>query len=307
MMKKTLCLLLAVTAGLMAGPLYLRCYNASYYLGHGAPHPWHNPTSIACRPLLLAVTVLTVACWDAGPGETVRVGGKAWSKSLALQVALAILLAIGTLIKPSVLMVYGPACALRALYLLCKAKGRNFLKLLLGHLYLVPAAVIMLWQYISIYFTGQDAYLNSSGITIDPFYIAKLHAPSVLVSLLLKMAFPFLIIVIWRKKIFKDRLFILILLQYLTGLATTWIFRETGRRANHGNFGWGNLLASSLLWLFCLGFFIRAFREERKEGPAGRSVKRAAVYLVPGLLLFWHVLAGVCYYATLLSNMASQM
>ena len=292
---------------LTVGPLYLRFFNMRYYLGQGTPNPWHNPTSIAVRPFLLALCLLIEDYWMIEKGEKIYLFGKERNKAFIYQIVMGILLAAGTLVKPSILMVYFPACAVIALAKLIKGRGRNFFTLLVQHLYFLPALFIILWQFISIYISGTDKYLNSSTIVIDFFYTARLHTSSFVVSLLLRMAFPFLVIVIWRKEIFKQPLFRLIMIQYLIGLATTWTFRETGRRANHGNFGWGNILACSIVWIYTICFFISKIKEDPSWYRINDGIVKRLKYLLPLLLLAWHAVAGLCYYCYLLKDWGVQL
>ena len=275
---------------LLVGPLYLRFYNPNYYLGQGSPNVWHNPTTLAVRPFMLLIGVKTLDYWDCGEEETVTLAGRPVKKTLALELLLTAALFVSTLMKPSFLMVYCPVCAVVILYRLVKSRGRLFGKLVLQNLYFLPSLTLFLWQYIKIFIFGGSGS-GDSGIEIAFFKVARLHAPSVAVSLLLKMAFPFLVILIWRKKIFKDKLFQLVFAQALVGLAITWTFAETGRRLTHGNFGWGNILASSFLWIFCVIFYARELSAQKGEFAADWKLKWK--YGVPGVLLLWHLIAGV--------------
>ena len=151
----------------------------------------------------------------------------------------------------------------------------------------------------------QQLCLAILAFAIDFFKVAGMYAPSVLFSLILKMAFPFLVILLWRKVIFKDRLFQLTFLQFIMGLLITWTFVETGKRASHGNFGWGNILASSMLWIFCVVFYVRELTQNREA--IGKSVGLKIKFGVPGAVLLWHFLAGAAYYWQVLHNMSGQL
>lgn len=286
----------SAAVSMLVGPLYLRFYNPRYYLGQGTPNTWHNPTTTAVRPFMLLITVLTVGYWDCPEDVRVTVMGKSMKKTTVYELALGGLLLYSTITKPSYLMIYLPVCGVRALVLLARGRGKGFWRLVARHLYFVPSLCVLAYQYLSIYFTP-SAEEDSSQVVIALFRVARMHAPSVLISLFLRMAFPFLVIVIWRKVIFRERYFPLIFGQYLTGLFISWTFAETGRRATHGNFGWGNVLGSSFLWIFCLFFFVKQFLEEKEQIAKSRSlrVKYGALFL----LLAWHLAGGICYYLKL--------
>lgn len=287
----------AAVVSMLVGPLYLRFYNQRYYLGQGTPNTWHNPTTTAVRPFMILITLLTIGYWDCEKDARVTVLGKTIKKTTAYQVVLGGLLLYSTMIKPSYLMIYLPVCGIRALVLLARSRGKGFWKLVAGHLYFVPSLCVLLYQYLLLYFVP-SAEEDPSQVVIAPLRVARMYAPSVLISLFLRMAFPFLVIVIWRKVIFRERFFPLIFGQYVTGLLISWTFAETGRRASHGNFGWGNVLGSSLLWIFCLFFFVRQFLEEKDgiEGSRTLKIKYGALFL----LLAWHLAGGICYYLNLL-------
>ena len=297
----------AAVIALTAGPLYLRFYNSSYYLGQGSPNPWHNPTSTAVRPFMILITILTADYWALDKTAAVRMGKRAVKKTTLYQLALMVLLFLSTITKPSFLMVYLPACGLIALARLIAGKGKNFVSLLIQHLYFIPSLLVFLWQYLKIYILGGGvaSQAGETGIAIDFFKVAGMYAPSVLFSLILKMAFPFLVILLWRKVIFKDRLFQLTFLQFIMGLLITWTFVETGKRASHGNFGWGNILASSMLWIFCVVFYVRELTQNREA--IGKSVGLKIKFGVPGAVLLWHFLAGAAYYWQVLHNMSGQL
>lgn len=292
-----------------AGPLYLRFYNANYYKGQGTPNVWHNPTAIAVRPFLILTDWLALEYLECRKQEKAE-GGNARAelkkKLRKQQYLLAAVLAVGTLIKPSILMVYLPVCAVAELVNLIRNRGgwKRIGDAILKNLYFLPALLIFLWQYLSIYIVGGTA-AGEGGIVIAPFRTARMYAPSVLVSLCLKMAFPILVIWIWRKKIFKDRLFVLAFGQFLTGLLITWTFAETGRRAAHGNFGWANMLAASFLWIFCIVFYFRELLQDWKKLVTEKACRWK--YAVPMAVLIWHFLAGLCYYWELLNDMGRQL
>lgn len=291
--------------GLTVGSLYLRFYNNNYYLGQGTPNPWHNPTVLAVRPFMLLIDFMTLWYWDLWREEGFE---KSCSNKQCrkYQWALTFLLLYSTLTKPSFLMIYCPVCGIVELWRIRKhwKEGEAWKNAILRNLYFIPSLFVFLWQYLRIFIVGGTAG-GEGGIIIAPFYVARMYAPSVLISLILRMAFPFLVIVLWRKKIFKEKLFPLIFGQYVVGLLTTWIFAETGNRASHGNFGWGNALGCSFLWIFCLIFYVREM--ERDWDRIKKEPRYMLRYLIPALFLIWHLLAGICYYIYVLNNMGSQL
>ena len=293
-------------SALIIGPLYLRFYNPRYYVGQSSPNPWHSPTTMGVRPFALLITILTAFLWDCGEEETTKAFGRVLKRKTVLQIWLGILLLAATLIKPSILTIYLPVCGVRALICLVKGKGRNLLTLIRDHLYFLPSAALFLFQFMKIYIIGGTASAKTTeGIEIALFKVTNMAAPFFPVSVVLRMAFPFAVIIIWRKIVFKDTMFKISFWQYVAGMLVFWIFAEKGSRASHGNFGWGNVIASSVLWIWCLIFFVRQWKSEgpAKESSAGTKAK----FIVPACLFFWHLAAGSAYYFHVLHNMAGQL
>ena len=293
-------------SSLLVGPLYLRFFNPRYYYGQSSPNPWHSPTTTAVKPFALLISIVTAFYWQCDPGEVVKVGKRQMKKTTVYQIWLAVLLLVSTLIKPSILTIYFPLCFFAALIKLIRQKGHGFFKLIGQHLYFLPSAALFLVQYLKIYvMKGSASAETTGGIEIALFKVAKMASPCFPVSVILRMAFPFAVVIIWRKTVFKDKLFNICFWQYILGLLVFWTFAETGTRASHGNFGWGNVIGSSLLWIWCVIYFFKRWREEKPGEQKGAAIKLK--FAVPAFLLGLHLCDGIIYYFNLLHNMAGQL
>ncbi len=266
---------------LLVGPCYLRFYNINYLLGQSTPNIWHNPTTTAVRPFMFLVTVLTLDYWEETDQKKKR--NYAW--------ILMILLLLSTWIKPSFLMAYAPVCFIYIMVRLIKGRGRNFLALVCENLYFIPSLLLFLSQYIRIFIFGGAEHTEAT-VEIAFFRVARIHSPSIVISILLKMAFPVLVLLIWRKEIFKDKLIRFVFWLFIVGLLTSWTFAETGKRAKSGNFGWGNVLASGFLWLLCLIYYCVQLRKDAK-GLQEKGLALKVKYGVPAAFLLWHLTAGI--------------
>ncbi len=306
----------SITA-LLTGPLFLRFFNHRYYLGQGSPNPWHNPTFIGVRPFMIAITVITVFYWQMQEQDRVVLRGRSWRAKPLTQILLAVLLSYATLIKPSFLTIYLPACVLLVFVRLCRQKGKGFFRLLADHLYFLPSGLMLVWQYVRTYITGIAAQ-PGTGIAIRLFKAAGRYTDSVGLSWVLRMAFPAAVILIWHRQIRRHPFFPLILTEYVFGQAIAFIFTETGSRASHGNFGWGNMLGTSMIWIFCLIFFVRQYLEEETDrkksaqdvsgSKTGRFLQKWQLkYALPALLLVWHLAAGIAYYYSLMGDPSRQL
>ena len=296
-------------AALLAGPLYLRFYNPEYYLGQTSPNAWHSPTTIAVRPFMLLITLLTLRYYDLPAEKRTRLFGREWHTAALYQILMAVLLAAATAIKPSFLMLYLPACFVIALIRLFKSRGRDFFALLLAHLYMLPALLVLGRQYVSIFLrSGEAAAQNggkAAGVGIALFKSAKVYAPSPLFSVLLLMAFPLLVTIFWWKQLLKDKLYLFSGLEFIMGLLISWTLTETGKREKSGNFGWCKILGASMLWIVCLAFYSVRLKEDKDQLLIRAGL--AAKHLLTSLTLLWHLIAGICYFIYVLHNPGSQL
>ena len=116
-----------------------------------------------------------------------------------------------------------------------------------------------------------------------------------LLRVVLIMAFPLYTLVLCRAQK-ADTTFVLTLLMNLTAIVEMLLLGEDGRRASDGNFGWGMMGASLMLWVVCLIRFLRqqdVWNWRRPRNLAG------------WLLLAWHLASGVYYVGYLFVSGAS--
>lgn len=87
----------------LAGPIYAWFFNKTPYLGQGSPNIWHNPTSIAVRPIALLVFVLVSSMVIKARSEDFEHGIPAGTAVLT-----GLLLILSCLAKPSFVQVFIP-------------------------------------------------------------------------------------------------------------------------------------------------------------------------------------------------------
>ena len=79
----------------------------------------------------------------------------------------------------------------------------------------------------------------------------------------------------------------------LVAIVEMMLLGESGFRAADGNFGWGMMGASLMLWIVCMIRFLK--NEDMKQWFKPKK-------LIAWTLLAWHLVSGVYYYGYLLTS-----
>ena len=104
----------------LVAAIYVPMFNKEPYLGQGTPNIWHNPTTIAVRPIALLVFVLTASI-------VIQANKEEFENSIPAGRAIltSILLILSCLAKPSFVQVYYPAIFTLMVIWLIMYKGKN--------------------------------------------------------------------------------------------------------------------------------------------------------------------------------------
>ena len=242
-----------------AGALHIHAFNKYYYLGQGSPNIFHNPTHIAVRLFALPAFVILAAVLD-------KAAEKAFKEPLSKSAiaALAVLLALSTLAKPTFLQILFPALFFMFIWLMVKSHSavlKNGISLIIS---CIPSLLILIYQY-SFTFAGNGGEnAAESGMEFTFMGIWHLYTPSPLLSLILSSLFPAIIfgITIYRKE--TKLSFILAWMLYLIGFCEQAFLSETGDRANHFNFSWGFNLALFIVWWQSAAYLVNNFKRRDK-------------------------------------------
>lgn len=275
--------------------IYVPWFNPKPYSGQGTPNIWHNPTTIMTRPFALAVFLLVCAEME----KSRRSGFKklpGWKKS----VAMAILLILCNMAKPSFVQVFYPAIFLLMVIWLVVYRGKSF-KLALRLLVIcIPSLLVMALQFVTSFSSGAAAKESGSGIAVMPFAVVKMYTPNVWISLILAIAFPLFMALVSQGRKTADWTAALAWLMFLAGFLERILLAETGARFGDGNFNWGFQLSLYFIWLVAmrdwLGLYI---------GRAGSRKKiRGAGFYISTALLLLHLVSGIyyLYYLIVLGN-----
>jgi hypothetical protein len=235
--------------------------------GQISPNIWHNPTGIFAMPFCLLVFLAGLAALERPSLATMAFAGAAMVLSL--------------LAKPNYVLAFGPCFTIAAVVIWNRAvdAGRLSVGAVVGQglLALGPASLVLLRQFQT---TFGEHPADVAGVRV-----AALAAWSVLMppkyipfAIVLSIAFPLTVAAFYWRSVFRDRCLALAWAVFAVAVVQFLLLAETGKRAEHGNFGWGAVLANQVLFVACCAFLLRQ--------PTSNS--RNVSFIVLGL----HMLSG---------------
>lgn len=273
---------------MMVSCVCIPSYNPTVYLGVGTPNTWHSCTQMLVLAFMVLCVPYTAWCYDTFSQRLEQSGSQTilpWKQVLWL----GALLFLSLLAKPSFMQAFLPASCLYFLYQWIRhpKNSRYFLQVLLC---VLPAILFMIFQYL---FYFDDAFFQQeTGMVLELSWDKTLNT---LLRTVLMMAFPLYSLFLCRKQK-ADTTYVLTLLFNLVAIAEMLILGEDGFRAQDGNFGWGMMGASLMLWIVCMIRFL-------KEAGAAKWYKLR--FLPSWILLAWHLGSGLYYFVYLLVTRAS--
>ena len=264
--------------------LCIPSYNPTVYAGIGTPNTWHSCTQLMAIAFMVVCVPYTAWVYDSFTERLPQQGAKTklpWMQTIVL----GGLLFLSLLAKPTFMQAFLPAACLFFLYqwILHPKNSPYFIQVLAC---VFPAIAFMIFQYL--YYFGIIVPWQSS-MVIEYDWGKLLH---VFIRVVLMMAFPIYTILITRKQKW-DTNYVLTLLFNLVAIVEMLILGEDGRRASDGNFGWGMMGASLMLWIVCMIRFLK--NEDVKQWFKPKN-------LIAWALLAWHLVSGVYYYGYLLTS-----
>lgn len=266
----------------LAGAVYVPFFNKEPYLGQGTPNIWHNPTTIAVRPIALLIFVLVASM-------VIKAQKEEFENSIPAGKAVltGFLLILSCLAKPSFVQVFYPAIFTLMVVWLIMYKGKNLRTAVQLMLMCLPSLAVMILQFVLAFYGGNS---KSGGITIAPFVVAGARTPSIPISMLLLLAFPLMMLLLAaiRKSVSWGDIFAWIML--LWGLIWRLFLAEKGERTYHGNFSWGYMLAVYLVWYTAVRSYLKLYFSEQMTGN-----KRGAGFVLATILLVLHLVSGLYY------------
>jgi len=246
------------------------------YLDKIAPNVWFNATAIVTMPFAIAL-FFSALKWLEAP--TVR--RFAW-------VALFGLLSVLT--KPNYILTFFPLLGLIALTraLVDRRRATIHAVLCMGGLGALLGAILLFQYYACVTsgpWAGHGAAQESSHIALSPFAVWSLYSPNIPASVLLSVAFPLSVTLLYFQESKHDPGVVLAWAGLAIAVLQYTLLAETGETFPDQNWIWGSNVAMYLLFLVSA----RVCVSQR------RSWK---LYLV-ALVFSLHLGAGIYYYLKL--------
>jgi hypothetical protein len=214
--------------------------------GQLSPNIWHNPTGIFAMPFCLLVFLAGLAALERPSLTTMALAGAAMVLSL--------------LAKPNYVLAFGPCFAIAAFAVWNRAidAGRLSFGAVLGQalLALGPATLVLVRQFQSTFgeHPGEIAGVRIAALAGWSVLMKPQYIPY---AILLSIAFPLTVAILYWRDVFRDRTTALAWAVFAVSVVQFLLLAETGKRAEHGNFGWGAVLANQVLFVACCDFLLR--------------------------------------------------
>lgn len=257
---------------------YIKKINVQHYIGYQNANMWHNSTYICMR--LMAVLVLIKYLQIYSKKE---LGIRDW-------IVYSLLLAISTGVKPSFLIVFAPVMALELLWDL--KKGIKFSKVFYFGCSVIPSLLVLVWQSLVLF--GDD---TGNGYAFSPFSALSQRGDHPKVTLILSILFPLVVFFVHIKDFYRDRLYTGGLLVWLFGFLEVFLFTETGTRGGDSNFMWGYSIALFVIFMLSIIKLFKDFKSNWKN-----KAFKTGYLAVASILLVWHTVSGIWYFAILFSG-----
>ncbi|MCM1538321.1 MAG: hypothetical protein NC254_07985 [bacterium] len=278
--KYPILIYILIAFGLMfAGPFFIKAVNKEYYLGQLTSNPWHNPTTIAVKPCVVGVfyyytkALRANEAGDADDGKQSRI--KAQDQHLA---TFALLLAVSAFFKPSLYQMFVPGLFLFCVMDVLRTRFRSFWFCLKTGIALIPTGIVAVIQYRISLSASNRMYLAWGKIWGQ-------YTEHILWSVLISVIFPLFMLIIYCKKLLKDRKIQLTVFVFLSGALQFAIinFEEDWG----ADFAWGAYLGTFLLFLTAAELLLDCWH---KKGFHWTSIVGSILFLV-------HVLFGIWYFS----------
>lgn len=263
---------------MFVNPIYMVLSDVRFYEGQILANPWHNPTYFAIKGIGILIIFLATFII-----EKVML-------NVELYFFMFILSTISIILKPSFLQVFLPAiflyCILSAIISKNKDKIKTYMLLLIS---LLPSLIGICLQYLTLFGTNKDN--SDGGIAFGMFVVWRNASQNIFLSTILSFLFPILIMIFSGKKYYMKERNIIVLTFFLVAFMEFSFVYENNERIYHGNFAWGFMFASLILFINSIVEFL--------------CIKRDGLYskiqmLILNASLALHTVSGVIYYIYLL-------
>lgn len=288
-------IVLAISTGLIfLTSIYIPVIFPDFYKEGLGTQPWHNSTYYGMR--LAGVVYFTLL------SRVLPRYQKCITKSEWCGITLS--LAVSTMFKPNFLL---SVCVVLASILIFDLfRERNiqvFKNIVVMGMTIIPSIIVLLIQYIVIYILGNPE--GNSGIEIVWFSDLMWQGGAMHMFIKLFRQFAFMLVVLLfvyreKKEYVKNlntniNMYFSIML-YVSSLMIFSVFKETGTRANDGNFGWAIPTGYYLMYLYIVPWFIQKYNVYRVIRKISFKGSNCFFYRIGIILLLAHLVSGICYF-----------
>lgn len=246
------------------------------YLGYIAPVVYHNPTMIPATFFGLMQFYLAVRALSAKPGP------------LWLVVIAAGMTVLGLLSKPNYTLSLLPVLGALALWRQFVQKRSVDWRMLVGG-YVLAALPVLAWQYL---YTFNRADELDSDIILQPlafFAVFGLDNIHLLPKFILSILFPLVVLLSYPRAALRSTAMWLAWGVFALAAAQVYLLAQTGLRQGHGNFLWGAIAASFIL-------FVASMHTLLHTAPTNPRAWRDPRVWLCGLVFVLHVISGLLWY-----------
>lgn len=276
--------LLAVGQDTINGFVYTSRVHGAIYLGQFSATLWHNSTSIASLPLVLAAALSARRMID-----TPRLGTVVWTSAW---------LTLSALMKPNYALIALPVLTPVLLWISARTTNR---RTMLGYLAVIslPVSAVLALQLVLVHL---DPNVVQVALTWDPLRLWRHYSRWPILSTFLSVAFPLAATVAVRVRRREwDRWLLTCWTVLAIGILQVACLGErnrmTGLRTYDGNWFWGPHAAVLVLFVACGAALARPTHPDPNDGPSQRRASRTRTTLTvfAWVLFAMHVLTGMLY------------
>lgn len=265
-------------------PTAANAHNHHPYLGALFPNVWHNSTTIFTIPFALLLFGATLL-WLRRPG-------------LLPWLAIALLVPVNLVIKPSFILAWAPATGLLAALMLWR-KQLSIRDFGMAAALMVYTAALLLWQKHDLY-NGPTAQALAHSMGLKEESAVEIGwldnwagmKPRQVPGLILRsVLLPVLPLLLWGRHAWQQPAYRFALVLLGCAVAIPLFIHETGARATHGNFLWTPMMANTVAYTVATAFVLKKLME---DGFGKKELLRASPFL---LLLLLQCVGGGAYLA----------
>lgn len=254
-----------------------------YYKERFISQPWHNITYVGMR--LFAVLFFYYFI-DFYKSYLTRILWKNY-------ILVTLFLFLSVCIKPNFFISLSAALLIVLIVDFARdsARIKNLKKYFIAGSMVFPSCAVLYLQSRVLYPSGLTAgNTAASGVTVVWFAdFFRYGAWMGILKLILCITFPAIVFIINKG---GNRNFMFIGLFFLVSFFISYVFKESGPRAEHGNFYWGIMCASYILFLFSVSVFMKNWR----EGFPKNRVLSPIYKIVCVIICLAHLYSGISYF-----------